>query len=116
MPHSNEALSTHGELDSRPPGLVVRARGTGPSPAEWRAAVPKAASRGSATASPRSFDGQFAPIFGILGLCVERGLWPRLCGGGPSPLRTAIPANREFNREFCRFPCCRRTARPRQVL
>jgi hypothetical protein len=104
-----------GELDSRPPDSVVRARepdllppsGERQSRNRHPAAAPVLL-RGALTGNSRRYSG-------ISGVCVERGLWPRLCGGGPSPLRTAIPANREFNREFCRFQRCRRAAGPRQL-
>jgi DNA-binding NtrC family response regulator len=60
-----------GQGPSAGPGR--RVPGTGPSPVGWRAAVQKAASRGSAGASPRNFDWQYAPIFGkFRGLRRER--------------------------------------------
>ena len=110
-----KSFLTCGELDSRPPDSVVRARepdllppsGERQSRKRHPAAAPVLL-HGTLTGNSRQYSG-------TSGVCVERGLWPRLCGGGPSPLRTAIPANREFNREFCRFPCCRRAAGPRQL-
>ncbi|MCU1251146.1 MAG: hypothetical protein JWQ49_4175, partial [Edaphobacter sp.] len=80
-----------------------------------RGGVQKVASCRQACASPRNFDWQYAPIYGWIEGFLERDVEPRLSGGGPSPLRTVIPANRDFNREFCRFPCCRRAAGPRQL-
>jgi hypothetical protein len=104
-----------GELDSRPPDSVVRARepdllppsGERQSRKRHPAAAPVLL-HGTLTGNSRQYSG-------ISGVCVERGLWPGLSGGGPSPLRTVIPANREFNREFCRFQCCRRMAGPWQL-
>jgi hypothetical protein len=45
--------------------------GTGPSPAEWRAAIQKAASRGIASASPRNLTGSSRQYSGISGVCVR---------------------------------------------
>jgi hypothetical protein len=105
-----------GQLASRPPASVVRAREPDLLPPSGERQSRKRHHAASPVLLHGTLTGNSRQYSGISGVCVERGLWTRLCGGGPSPLRTAIPANREFNREFCRFPCCRRTARPRQIL
>jgi hypothetical protein len=75
------ASLTRGELDSRPPDSVVRARepdllppsGERQSRKRHRAAAPVLL-HGTLTGNSRQYSG-------ISGLCVERGLWPRLDGG-----------------------------------
>src|SRR5579859_4218763 len=116
MPHSNAALSTHGELDSRPPDSVVRARepdlllssGERQSRKRHPAAAPMLL-HGALTGNSRQYSG-------ISWVCVQRDLGPGLSGGAASLWRTAIPGNREFNRDFRRFPVlCPKSGRPRQV-